>query len=159
MRDNINTMSPSEAAKDLLAAKWDGTLPVNPVAIANSLGLKVFVSKKIPPGEGRLCRVDGELGILVCEYDSNVRKRFTAFHEIGHYVLGHYQEGTTLHRKNGISYDPRERDANAFAAEMLMPESSLRACVNKGYSFNKLINTFQASTPAMDRRLKVLGIV
>ena len=158
MEENVSTMSPSEVAKDLLASKWDGDLPVNSVAIANSLGLKVYSSNSVPQGEGRLCRVDGHLAILVCATDSNVRKRFTTFHEIGHYVLGHYK-GDTLHRKYGLSYDPREIAADAFAAEMLMPESSIRACVKKGYDFQKLLNTFQASAPAMDRRLKILGIV
>lgn len=153
------TMSPSEVAKAILAAKWDGELPVDPIAIANSLGLKVYFSGEVESGGGELQKVNGQPAVFVCANDSPVRQRFTIFHELGHYVLGHYDGSKTLHRKYGISFDNRELEADAFAAEMLMPESSLRAHVRNGCSFGELLNTFQASTPAMDRRLKSLGIV
>ena len=150
--------TPREAADRILSVYWDGTLPVNPIQIANSMGLDVYVSSNIPDGGGSIKEVDGRPSIYVCKNDSKVRQRFTIFHEIGHYVLGHYDEHGEMQRTYGPRYDQNEFDADEFAAEMLMPRSSIISCVNKGYTFQKMLNIFQASSPAMSRRLRELRL-
>lgn len=47
------------------------------------------------------------------------RQRFTKAHEIGHFVLGH---GESDREDYTINSDIKERAANQFAAELLMPE-------------------------------------
>lgn len=54
--------------------------------------------------------------VLYNEKEKNLRRRsFTLAHEVGHILLGHTQDG-----------DKEEREANAFAAELLMPRALAR---------------------------------
>lgn len=151
--------TPQEAADRILSVYWDGTLPVNPIQIANDMGLDVYASGDIPDGGGVIKKVNGHPSIYICKNDSTVRQRFTIFHEIGHYVLGHYDEYGEMQRTYGFRYNQNEVDADEFAAEMLMPRSYVISCVNKGYTFKKMQDIFQASSPAMSRRLRGLGLV
>ena len=55
-----------------------------------------------------------------------VRQRFTLAHEFGHHRLGH---ATVVDRPAALSdfgHDPCEVEANAFAAEFLMPRAALK---------------------------------
>jgi Zn-dependent peptidase ImmA (M78 family) len=49
------------------------------------------------------------------------RKRFTAAHELGHHVLGHANRTDDARSLSDFSRDPKEVQANSFAAEFLMP--------------------------------------
>lgn len=90
--------------------------------------------------------------ILVRADDPLPRRRFTAAHELGHYLLhflprldaerdGEMQivldDGTeTVREDEELSLPEMERQANQFAAELLMPESVCRAaCVRNRARF------------------------
>jgi Zn-dependent peptidase ImmA (M78 family)/DNA-binding XRE family transcriptional regulator len=63
--------------------------------------------------------IDLEGKILVYKNsDPTVRKRFSIAHEIGHFVMGHTVKDDVF---DIDSTDPREIEANMFAAELLMP--------------------------------------
>jgi Zn-dependent peptidase ImmA (M78 family) len=71
--------------------------------------------------------------IVVAADDVPARQRFTLAHEVGHWVC---QCRTGRHppvlcRTEDMSLDPatrsREREANIFAAELLMPEEAVRS--------------------------------
>ena len=105
--------------------------PVNPVEIARYLGVDVaFVSFS---GES-----DGVSGlydpskdaILVNQKEAGVRQTFTVAHELGHRVL--HQEWAKSEAYKVLWRDPRrqtrdrwEQEANAFAADLLMPRQML----------------------------------
>jgi Zn-dependent peptidase ImmA (M78 family) len=55
------------------------------------------------------------------------RARFTLAHEIGHHRMGHGPVVDDVAAVTGRSHDPREVEANQFAAEFLMPEAGVRA--------------------------------
>jgi Zn-dependent peptidase ImmA (M78 family) len=59
------------------------------------------------------------------------RRRFTAAHELGHAVLHRERMGRFISdpsvSESGDAVEPMEREANRFAAELLMPEEVLRA--------------------------------
>jgi hypothetical protein len=58
------------------------------------------------------------------------RRRFTIAHEIGHWVLhaaGDRDRIVYCRITDGEAVDPIEREANRFAAELLMPEPLVRA--------------------------------
>lgn len=98
------------------------------------------------------------------------RKRFTIAHEIGHHVLHstdtlHY-DTTNLDAPNIVLYRANEQnsynevEANAFAAELLMPDSIIDKCVQlEILSIDKLAEIFQVSTEAMRYRLTNLGYI
>jgi Zn-dependent peptidase ImmA (M78 family) len=102
------------------------------------------------------------------------RQRFTMAHELGHILLHDDQEMSvdvkpiTLLRNNesssGTSW--REVEANMFAANLLMPESSIRLEYDRLNSFlidediilERLAKTFGVSNHAMSIRLSTLNL-
>ena len=152
-------MTPYEAARKILEEHWDKTLPVNPVAIANSMGVKVFFSSGLDVS-GKFVEHSGQPAIYVNPDESLSRKRFTIFHELGHNVMGHGARARDKYRVyNKYNFIPEECDANNFAAEMLMPRDAVEFYANeKGYSLSQLANVFAVSEKAMAIRLERLGI-
>lgn len=155
----------SNIAKDLLSRYWDGTLPVNVNLIARQMGLRVAGELSLRDS-GYVRREEGGVVIHYNATEAHVRQRFTIAHEIGHYALGHL-EGQQVcfrdppHNFSARSNDSREREANAFAAELLMPEKVLRYVIlEKGLrDIGRLANLFNVSSSAMSYRLVNLGIL
>ncbi len=134
------------------------------------------------PFEGELSgmvhrRSDGSGVIGVNSSHSPTRQRFTIAHEIGHLLLHsddevHIDEKRPLGQRDELSsqaVDPREIEANQFAAELLMPESFVREClvnlvdeepeVSIEDAIEKLARVFRVSQLAMTHRLTNLRIV
>jgi len=86
-----------------------------------------------------------------------VRRRYTIAHEIGH-VLRHGSPHGAASARGGGGSSAREREADAFAAELLMPRSFMRGAVEEhGASVEVLRKLFIVSADAMRRRLSELG--
>lgn len=107
---------------------------------------------------------------------SKTRKRFSMAHELGHYLL-HHNEGIHIDQKTkimlrnedskkGINY--REKEANLFAAEILMPEKLLKGDLsqinnislldeNDDQELSELAQKYHVSTQALTFRLTYLG--
>lgn len=154
-------ISPKGMADKVLNTYWDKKFPVNPIAIAKALSIKVYEDVSLQKS-GMLRKEKGSnnLAIYVCDRRKEPieRMRFTIAHELGHYVLGHGPSN----RESG--YDPNwgtnEIAANDFAAELLMPEKYVRLyALEKCYSFQKLTEIFQVSKMALSIRLRELGII
>lgn len=94
--------------------------------------------------------------------ESPKRQNFTIAHELGHFLLGHLNssEYSVLYRNNELSDSPLEREANCFAANLLVPEKLLRKTL-KDYPFitdNQLGNLFGVSEIVIKNRKKHLGV-
>ena len=109
-------------------------LPVCPFALAEKRRIPVKRSSTLPSGIiGRLDYVGGEIPVqvtLVEGFGTEEMIRFTLAHEIGHYHLdGHFEvlfsDGRTSHVGGGefASDAIHERQADAFASELLMPKT------------------------------------
>ena len=154
------------------------TFPPIPVEnIANHLGVKI--EEAILDGEisGFLYKKkkNGQAVIAVNALHSRHsyrRKRFTIAHELGHLILKHHGEFFVDRKlfRDSISKqgtDKIERDANQFAAELLMPELMIRAQfketpvqdVDDPESLKLLADRFEVSVQAMTIRLANLGLV
>lgn len=139
--------------------------PVRVVDIAHEMGIKVYKSNIWPDHISGLIRKDnkrgGESGYAIFTNARHLkeRRRFTIAHELGHYVL-HYDkigDGITddaLYRsKLG---NPFERQANRFAANLLMPWSLVIESIRLGLdSVEELAKKFEVSRSAMSIRLEV----
>ena len=128
-------------------------LPVPVESIAQDLlGLAVEareleVSGMLLPAERR---------ILVNAAEPEPRQRFTVAHELGHWVC-QCLEGSTQAvycRAEDVGVDPEaraiEREANIFAANLVMPEPAVRAAGGE--------NRFGVSDEALAWRLYNLGL-
>jgi Zn-dependent peptidase ImmA (M78 family) len=103
------------------------------------------------------------------------RQRFTIGHELGHYLL-HDLEGIHVDRrfevklrngKSGEETDDQEKEANLFAAELLMPERILKADLamieqldlEDEASLVRLSERYAVSVQALSFRVANLGLV
>ncbi|WP_081729495.1 MULTISPECIES: ImmA/IrrE family metallo-endopeptidase [unclassified Pseudomonas] len=153
-------------ASNILNDHWDGFLPIDPVAIAQRLGISVFAEPELGDvGASGDCYFDSK-GLPVIRYnpyEAEVRQRFTIAHELGHILMGHIRPGERAHRDPLRAYDeyyerPMERQANDFAAQLLMPESVVRMVARQTPSTRDIANEFHVSPEAMGYRIRNLGV-
>ena len=147
-----------DAAKRTLAQYWDKTLPVNSSAIAYRMGVQIFFVPDLPVSGCFDNDGEGKPVIYVNPSESAVRQRFTIFHEMGHYVLGHGPSPRHIDPGYDKShYNPKETAANQFAAEMIMPEGAVRLLA-QNHSLAELAAVFSVSERAMAIRLQRLHL-
>jgi Zn-dependent peptidase ImmA (M78 family) len=140
--------------------------PVDPVRIAKAIGVEVLEAKLAPGVSGALVKEAGrDATILLAESDSKRRKRFTCAHEIGHFMLRRKDEDMTpysfVDKRDELSAQGQEHDemwANAFAAELLMPEEAVREWVRNGCDDLQMAARFGVSPQAMNTRLSALRL-
>jgi len=80
--------------------------------------------------------IDPDTGVIVVNGEDSVsRRNFTVAHELGHIVLGHdiASEYTVLFRdsEKKKNKSPTEQEADCFAANLLVPMSMLRECLER----------------------------
>jgi hypothetical protein len=105
-----------------------GPVPVETMAV----GLDLMVeTKPIDGAEGRLVR--GRSGGLVVVNDgirNRGKRRFVIAHELGHFVLHKEPEKFSICNEQAFvdwhGHRPHEKEANVFAAELLMPNRLYR---------------------------------
>lgn len=143
--------------------------------------LSLFYLDNMPDEvSGAIFFSSGEFSIAINKNKPMVRQNFTAAHELGHYFL-HRQwlvdnaqtglvdyanmldgEGMLLRPdKMPTSEDSlqKEREANNFAATLLMPEDKVRQFWELTHDVKKCAEAFQVSIVAMAIRLEKLGLV
>jgi Zn-dependent peptidase ImmA (M78 family) len=111
---------------------------------------------------GLLIRKDGHALIGVNSSEAPVRQRFTVAHELGHFFLHREKDAFIDYRDNkkGVMRTPREKQANVFAAALLMPRAlllkDLRAIAREGFADDDVIalaRRYDVSEEAMRIRL------
>ena len=152
------------AAQELLSRYWDRQLPVDPVKIASALGIAVYGrggwGDQNYPFSGYYTQFNGVPSIEYNVTEASVRQRFTVAHELGHFALGH-EDAPRDAGNFQSSGDPRERLANRFAAELIMPASLITHYYQSGLvsSVEVLASIFGVSKDAIGYRLINLGLV
>lgn len=147
-------MQAVEAAKRVLGRYWDKTLPVNPSTIIYAMSVRIVYAPEFFVS-GYLDLQDGKPVIHINPRDSFTRQRFTLFHELGHYVLGH-GSGTPDSSQGSTSYEVM---ADQFAMEMILPSDVVFLYANGDYSLARMAQLFNVSDQAMRIRLERLGIL
>lgn len=148
-------------------------IPVKLEALFDEAGIAYTVK---PLGEdvfGCLKRLpDGKFEITVNSSNSVNRQRFTAAHELGHFVLHRHLLGNgvsdnTAYRSvsgsecyNSNITARHETEANMFAASVLMPTHAVISCWMEGMrDVSELSSKFGVSSAAMGIRLRSLNLV
>ncbi|WIB31434.1 ImmA/IrrE family metallo-endopeptidase [Curtobacterium sp. MCSS17_005] len=154
-------------AKALVAGIPEGGWrTVNPVAVAASLGVKVFDADLPENVAGVLRKNPADDGaIYIQRLDHPRRKRFTAAHEIGHVVLrqkrDEWNEVALVDKRDELATrgtNADEQYANAFAAALLMPQEYLSEMLNFGFSTREIAANLNVSAESLSYRLANLGM-
>jgi Zn-dependent peptidase ImmA (M78 family) len=151
-----------EIAKQALKKAACQTFPVSVEQVAKGVGLEVVPFPFHQQISGVLKKE--ERIIAINKNHSPVRQRFTAAHELGHFLLGHGMEDVRDDREiMDDSFDKpdlKEREANLFASALLMPADWLKDAIKKeGLDIDKLSPLFGVSKQAMTIRLLALKLV
>jgi Zn-dependent peptidase ImmA (M78 family) len=165
--------NPERAAQELLEAVWVDKrsgidLPVDPIYIAQQLGIKVYTAYLDDGVSGTLIKRAGyaDPEINLNAQDSRNRQRFTCAHELGHYVKRSAVRDddeiwSYIDRRDSLAAkgtDPEEIYANQFAAALLMPADLVRELWKENHSSATLAYQFGVSVDAMNFRLENLGL-
>lgn len=117
---------------------------------------------------------DDQFSILINSDKHENRQHFTLAHELGHYFLHGdllRQEGglideekqldgsTILYRLDDAERDRLEREANHFAASLIMPRELLKEAWRTTGTIEECAKIFKVSTIAMNIRLTELNLV
>lgn len=152
--------------------------PVDVKAVAKHLGLRVVEDDLGDDISGALVSNPQGAVVLVQASHHEHRRRFTIAHEIGHHALRHqFEEGGHVHvdkgnyislrgRRAAEGVDPKEIEANWFAAALLMPSSLIGERIAKlgvkalhDQHVEMLADEFKVSQQAMTIRLSNLGLL
>jgi IrrE N-terminal-like domain len=112
------------------------------------------VVSSLPEGIAGAC-TDGLLWVNGDEFVA--RQRFTLAHEFGHAWIGHSRTAVDTDATLGLTSDPLEIEANAFAGEFLVPKAGLLARVHGEPTLEDVVRVavdYGVSTPMMLVRFK-----
>jgi Zn-dependent peptidase ImmA (M78 family) len=163
MKSKVKEEAERDAAR-ILRASWGTAIPVEPVAIAHELGIRVLEAQLDGNTLGALLKEPQEdPTILLNQQDSRNRRRFTCAHELGHYVrrsaeANEYARVDLRDRRSSTGEDPEEVYANEFAACLLMPEDEVKNLHELGLDDLEMALRFKVSREAMKFRLVNLGL-
>ncbi|NRB01697.1 MAG: ImmA/IrrE family metallo-endopeptidase [Rhodobacteraceae bacterium] len=145
-------------------------LPVDVIGIFDALRIE-YIEEPMPDEQsGRIFYEDPFCTVTVNANEGPQRKRFTAAHELGHYLLHRDLLDGKKHLDrlfssggNDNPYGPlspyHEVQANKFAADLLMPAGPLRAHFSPSAdNVQELADLCGVSKAAMKIRLNSLGI-
>ena len=166
-----------EVRASKLANKYSSTkISVDVKQVAKKLNIELRETSFKRNISGILYIEKGKGVIGYNKNESEVRQRFTIAHEIGHYLLHRldreifYEKEFKLYRnsKSSTGEEEMEREANAFAAALLMPKDRLQKEIEKIHfdfvsdkdeMLEKLAKSFKVSNQAMMYRILNLRLV
>jgi Zn-dependent peptidase ImmA (M78 family) len=146
--------------------------PVDLEAIAHTLGVEIRPYDLKPDVSGILYRDGDRRVVVVNQGHTRERQRFTIAHELGHLLLHkgqpvHVDEGFRVNlrdRRSATAEDVEEIEANAFAADLLMPAKWLRIDIEQEFidladdtAMRMLAARYGVSPQAMAYRLATLA--
>jgi Zn-dependent peptidase ImmA (M78 family) len=145
-------------ALDILTKSGIEVPPVDPVKISREVGLAVYFARF----SGEHVKVSGfydseENAIFVNSDEFPLRQTFTVAHELGHYVMHKEWARSAAYKilmrdALYLSDDLHEKEANAFAANLLVPRFMLDQYW-KMMPVEQLSQLFAVSVPVIKNRL------
>lgn len=135
--------------------------------LLEELGGEWIVADSLESGERLEIQRPGDFRIIIPQFTSERRDRFTIAHEVGHYFL-HYLYPAALDEQTEPlgervfargGQNRAETEANVFASSLLMPEREFREAFNEvGANWWALGDVFDVSPRAAEVRASVLGL-
>lgn len=154
-------------ARQLLERLHVTDLPVDPIKIAQTLGVEVWTSDLERDVAGVLVKRGNEPAEIYLNADDHInRQRFTAAHEVGHF-FERALKGSSKLPVNFVDYrddlssrgtSPSEMYANGFAAALLMPREHVVQLWDQYGDAELMARKFHVSPEAMRHRIRNLNI-
>ena len=165
-------MNPGHDAWDLVQRIWMKkgpewiTLPVDPFAISERMGIKVWRDDGMSPDVSGILRKEADFKdpeIFLNELDPRGRRRFTCAHALGHYVwnveIGREGVWEIVEGQDFFGTELRDVEetyATEFATEMLMPRAVLKE-ITDSPTVAALAEMFGVTADVMRFRLEQIG--
>lgn len=160
-----------EKSEMSIVARHLAKAPVNLQAIFADLGVE-YEAIWMDEASGSLSRKDDKFIVSVNALEPETRQRFTAAHELAHYLLHRdlMGDGKRMHRHVDTLYAGGEQsgdvifkrshevEANRIAAQIVMPKKLVEQEYAKTPDAATLAKAFGVSKAAMEIRLKTLGL-
>jgi len=127
--------------------------PLDVVGIAHLFGAHIYFGNLPLSVDGfTLSLKDGDFLIGINSFQPETRRRFTICHEYSHIALSHNKIADPV-------IEEIDREADVFAAELLMPSGLIRHLVEKfQFTAAALSYYFRVSKPAIEIKLKELNL-
>lgn len=148
-------------------AKYQRELPVDVNGLGTTLGLTITYMPLGPDISGTIMRDRRRGGpsgfaIFVNSFEHPNRQRFTAAHEISHFILHRdlIETGViddTMYRSKELN-SWQEVEANRLAADILMPIMVVKSQWKANQNVDELARRFGVSKQAMEIRVKGLRV-
>jgi len=146
-----------EMARKILKQHKIHDVPTNLQVICEKLGLEYVELDDPNELDGAVLELDGTRVAMLNKAKPFVRARFTLAHELGHIFLNHDKRefyDAEVAREYGEDMPEnqkpaKEKEADAFASELLIPMEQLKKFQGDLKSPDKLAGMFQVSKPAM----------
>jgi Zn-dependent peptidase ImmA (M78 family) len=148
-------------------------LPIDVESIINKHGIHIRHQPMEESVSGMLVVKDDRATIGINQSHHPNRQRFTLAHELGHYLLHRrstqvFVDASTMFFRDGVAAEGKDKfeiEANAFAAELLMPETVLLDLIRHqsvdafdDRAVKSLAVKFGVSVRALTIRLTTLGL-
>ena len=176
MATNRTTAKLEQAAQRLLEAAGVGKAPVPVERIAAISGIRILLDTLGEEISGMLYRRAQTCVMVINRDHHHHRRRFSIAHEIAHARLHDadtYVDGPATLRfrdaKSATGTDAEEREANRFAAALLMPAGWVtdrfiglitgRRALDENAAITRLADEFDVSEQAMRFRLVNLNLI
>lgn len=167
------TQKAKRAAQKILK-NFGRSIPVDVKTIIENLNITVRVQPMEDAMSGMLVVKEGRAVIGVNQSHHPNRQRFSLAHELGHFILHSRQtpvfvDASTIFFRDELAAEGNdlvEIEANTFAAELLMPEDTLRRLIRQhpldafdDKAVQRLASLFGVSVQALTIRLAKLGLI
>jgi Zn-dependent peptidase ImmA (M78 family) len=162
---DLRDLRPEAAAREVLEIAEISTPPVAMERVCEALGIPLY-RRRMPESLSAVVLSVGEDAFVVAvnKWHAQTRRRFSIAHEVGHAVLRH-DASYYLEYAVDDAWEPPgfryldEREANAFAAALLMDERQVREDFAGGLrDLPSLARRYEVSQAAMGFRLMNLGL-
>ena len=162
---DLQGLRPYAAAQRVLKETGFLKPPIPVEEVAKALGIAVYPWSFIDDVSAVLVRSSRLTAIAINEKHPETRQRFSVAHELGHAVLGHAENlyiefvAPMLFQEQSPQRIDHEREANWFAADLLMPAESVREDYKrfKG-DVSQMAKHYKVSEQAMWARLQALHL-
>lgn len=154
--DSSRAFLAAQRARSVLSAEQRALWCVPLEDLIRALGLEVRIYDFGPVGiDGAAVTAGGRPVIVVNEWLERPRRRFTLAHELGHYLL--HRGRAVYYTCNSRTAGWMEREANEYAAQVLMPAQLLARAWPEIRSVRWMAKAFGVSSQAMEIRLGEIG--